>query len=74
MTIVIVHGKEYNEIRCYKCNAIIGYSKKDIKRKNRLIDCFGEPHSLYEEWIVCPECGDKIYFTSKIDGKETLDK
>ena len=47
---------------------------RNIKRKNRLIDCFGEPHSVYEEWIVCPECGDKIYFTSKIDGKETLDK
>lgn len=74
MTIVIKHGKEYCEIECKKCNAIIGYSKKDIKRKSRLIDCFGEPHSIYEEWIICPECGNKMYFTSKIDGEETLDK
>ena len=74
MTIVIKHGNEYNEIECKKCNAIIGFTKADIKRRCRAFEYGGEIHGTHAEWIICPECKEENYLVYKVDGEDTLDK
>lgn len=69
---VIKHGNYYKEIKCEKCNAILAYCKNDIKKIDSCEEIFGELHSSYQEYIVCPECNKKINLSWIIDGEEQV--
>ena len=39
-------------VYCKNCDAILSFSKKDIKRRSA--------EDWYNEYIICPECGKKV--------------
>ena len=68
--IVIEHGKTYNEITC-QCKAVLGYTKKDIKKDFWTETYAGDFHTVENIYITCPECNKQICLKYLIDGKET---
>ena len=71
MAILIKHGNTYTEIECNECNALLGYTKKDINRKENSFEIFGEINFATIKWVDCQECGNKIYLSYIINGEET---
>jgi hypothetical protein len=69
---IIKHGTTYKERYCSDCSALFSYSKKDIKIENTFDEVFGEYHSNYCEYILCPECNYKKILKLKIDGKDAM--
>ncbi len=66
---VIKHGNTYKEIECPKCGALLSYCTKDIEIDDRSDEVFCVWHDYYEEYIICPECEEKITIYKKVDGE-----
>ena len=65
---VLKHGKTYAEIECAVCEAVVGYSYRDIEHKT-MHDAVNEVvHETSTEFIYCPECGCRLVLSLKIDG------
>lgn len=59
--IVLEHGDSYQEKFCDNCKAILGYVDRDIQtsQSNSRIG-YTIVSTTYTQYIVCPECGNKI--------------
>ena len=66
--IVIKHGQTYKEITC-QCKAVLGYTKKDIKKEFLTQEYIGEYHTVEGTYLTCPECNKKICLEYLVDGK-----
>ena len=51
-------GEEIRCVKCDNCNSLLTYDNTDIQS-----DQFS--HSLQRRFIVCPECGKRIYLNLK---------
>ena len=65
---ILKHGKTYAEIECADCEAIVGYSYRDIEHKTMHDAVNGVVHETSTEFIYCPECGCRLVLSLKIDG------
>ena len=61
---VIKHGNTYKEIECPKCNAWLSYCDSDIESRCDMGNYHGQLYTISKEWIVCPECYEKIVLKS----------
>lgn len=56
----------FNEkmVLCNKCGEIIAYTDDDVVNAVEYIE--GSRHSFrcHDEYIICPECGERIYVKS----------
>lgn len=67
---VLRHGNTYKEVECKKCGALLSYCEADVDNDYNWDEYFGEVHSIYKEYICCPECKNEIKLKYKVDGKE----
>lgn len=73
---VIKHGDFYQqkEIKCKKCNALLSYCFDDIKTRSNVDEIFGEIHSSFRKYIICPDCNYQIDLSWFIDGIQTVNQ
>lgn len=65
---VLKHGKFYKEMTCRACEAVIGYTDRDVEYKTMHDAYNNEVHETRSEFIYCPECGCRLVLSLKIDG------
>jgi DNA-directed RNA polymerase subunit RPC12/RpoP len=68
---VLKHGNTYKEVECKGCGALLSYCKLDIEKQEYFDGLFKEVY-VYKEYIMCPECKNRIILKYKINGDDQL--
>ena len=59
--IEIIKEGTKNRMECDNCGALMGYTTEDIEKEEKYI---GTRSSYTEKYITCPQCHNKIVFST----------